>query len=219
MPNFESPIVVASLAALADIHVAEIDDGVLAYVQSLTAFYVLEKASGAAPNGVTIIAPNQGSPIAGAAGARWIFLVSPGGAIVTPFRMIPVPTAFTLSAVPVPLMAAAPPVSVIAPGDILLDFDASIEITPPQGTNFQGASFDFLWDGAALADNAFFELDPGLTGTAFDTFAMVVRLRSLITGVAVGLHTLSVRWNVFDAACRADANLGSGNLTIQTAPR
>jgi hypothetical protein len=81
VPNFEAPIVVASLAALADIHVAELDDGVIAYVQSTKQYFDLDKVSGAVANGVTIIAPNIGSPIAGAASARWILQVGAVGPV------------------------------------------------------------------------------------------------------------------------------------------
>lgn len=79
MPNFETPIVVASLLALADIHVAELDDGVVAYVQSTKQYFDLDKFSGAAANGVSVIIPNIGSPIAGAANARWILAVGAVG--------------------------------------------------------------------------------------------------------------------------------------------
>lgn len=221
MPNFEQPIVVASIAALRDIHVAELDDGTLAYVQALTSFFVLEKSNGGVDNGVTIIAPNAGSPIAGAAGARWVFLLLPAAqTLVTPFRMIGVPTDTTSSAVPVDLLVVPGGVNVLVAGDILLDFDASIQITPPPAAVVaEGVALNFFWDGAPLGDTAFFQLDIGAAGVAFDTFAMSTRFRSLIVGAAVGNHTLSVQWSVLDATSTAASFVGNGNLTIQTAPQ
>jgi hypothetical protein len=64
-------ITVATIQALADIHVAELEDGCWAFVDSVRAYFALLKNSGAVADGITIIVPNAGSPIAGAAGARW----------------------------------------------------------------------------------------------------------------------------------------------------
>lgn len=64
-------ITVATIDALADIHVAELEDGCWAFVDSVRAYFALLKNSGAVADGITIIQPNVGSPIAGAAGARW----------------------------------------------------------------------------------------------------------------------------------------------------
>jgi hypothetical protein len=219
VPNFEQPIVVASLAALKDIHVAELDDGTLAYVQSLLSFFVLEKSNGGVDNGVSIIQPNAGSPIAGAAGARWVFLILAGSeTLVTPFRIIPVPANSTSSAVFVDLMSASP-VNVLTAGDILLDFDASIQTTPAPGAGTaQGVALQFLWDGAPLADIAFYQIDPAAP-TAIDTFAETIRFRSLIVGAAPGAHTLSVQWLAIDPAGVVASFAGNGNLTIQTAPK
>jgi hypothetical protein len=72
-------IPVASLAELAAVHVAPLDEGVLAWVIAIRSYYVLEKASGETPNGTTKVAPNAGAPSAGAAGAIWSFFAGPGG--------------------------------------------------------------------------------------------------------------------------------------------
>jgi hypothetical protein len=71
MPKNRTDITVANIAALALVHVAELDDGCWAWVVADSVYYTLQKNSGAAP-GVGVVAPVAGSPIAGAANARWI---------------------------------------------------------------------------------------------------------------------------------------------------
>ena len=229
MPNFEQPIVVASLAALKDIHVAELDDGTLAYVQALTSFYVLEKSNGGVDNGVTIIAPNAGSPIAGAAGARWVFLVLAGAeALVTPFQFIPVPTATTTGPGAVAFMTV--PVNVLVQGAIEVEFMASVEVEViAVSANFQGAALGFLWDGALIPpvapsvvpQNAFMEFDASGVDNDPDTFSNGMTLRDVIPAslATVGPHVLTVTFEGLAAESKVDVFDGSGNLTIQTAPR
>jgi hypothetical protein len=79
--TFKFAVTVASLAQLADVHVARWDDGTPAWVIDQATVYFLRKASAAVANGFSIIAPNAGSPIAGAAGARWLRQL-PGGGVV-----------------------------------------------------------------------------------------------------------------------------------------
>lgn len=158
--------------------------------------------------------------IDGAGKVRLRALGSGAGALVTPFRMIPVPTATTSSVVPVDLMSATP-VVVTAPGDILLDFDAPIQLTPPAiaPVTFQGVALEFFWDGATQSSTTFWQFDPNAATTQFDTIALQTRFRARIVGATVGNHTLTVRWSVLDATSSADTFIGNGNLTIQTAPR
>jgi hypothetical protein len=148
-----------------------------------------------------------------------VFDLSAGpSGLVTPFQMIPVPNASTGSLVFVDLI---PPVAVVAArtGDILIDFDASTVLTPPVGSvSFDGANFQFLWDGAPLVDTGFYELDPGVAGTGFDSMGIPVRFRSRVVGATAGPHTLAVQWNVNVLGDLVSSFLGSGNLTIQTAP-
>jgi hypothetical protein len=132
----------------------------------------------------------------------------------TAFRFVPVADANTLSNDFVDLLVVSPDVAVYLTTDILLSFTASIEVTPPASTNFQGAEVRFLWDGTPLSDSAWFEMDPGNISTAFDTFATVLVLRSLVPAVTPGIHTLSVQWRTIDAAM-LNAFVGSGNLTIE----
>jgi len=82
MPNFAIPITVDTLAALALVHVAEIDNGTLAWVDATSSIFVLRKLSALVPNGTTVIAPVAGSPIAGAAAARWVQLAGAGSGSV-----------------------------------------------------------------------------------------------------------------------------------------
>lgn len=64
---------VASLAELADVNVAELTDNTLITVTGDTrSVFQLHKTSLLAADGVDIIAPNAGSPIAGAATALWV---------------------------------------------------------------------------------------------------------------------------------------------------
>jgi hypothetical protein len=72
------PRVVPAVTDLKPVHVAELQDGCWCFVQSIAArqglggFFYLSKNSGLADNGTTIIEPFPGSPIAGAARARWL---------------------------------------------------------------------------------------------------------------------------------------------------
>lgn len=73
------PLVVATMLALKDLHVADFQDGTPCYVQGgipfiAKGFYQLNLVSGAAENlGTgTVVAPGAGAPIAGAANARWL---------------------------------------------------------------------------------------------------------------------------------------------------
>lgn len=72
-------ITVANLGELATVHVAPLVDGTSAYVSSVPGYFTLEKNSGLPGNGLTIIEPLPGSPIAGAANARWIEQAGGGG--------------------------------------------------------------------------------------------------------------------------------------------
>lgn len=78
------PLTVINLAALSHLHVAELEEGTLAYVVATGEYFELRKASGATANGTTIVSPIAGSPIAGAAGARWHLSISGSGAGISP---------------------------------------------------------------------------------------------------------------------------------------
>lgn len=71
MAKNRTDITVPNVIALAQVHVAELDDGCWAWVVADAVYYTLQKNSGAAP-GPTVVTPIAGSPIAGAANARWI---------------------------------------------------------------------------------------------------------------------------------------------------
>lgn len=143
------------------------------------------------------------------------------GASVTAFRYIPVGNVATSSAVFVDLLPVAPDVVIALPGRVLLDFTASILVIPPAGNfSFQGVTLQFLWDGAPLVETAFFEIDPALVTTQFDTYAFEIRLRALVQGAqaSVGSHTLSVQWLTIDPAATLNAFQDVGNLTIEGRP-
>jgi hypothetical protein len=134
--------------------------------------------------------------------------------------MIGVPNASTSSVAFVDLLAVPGGVDVTVAGDVLLDFDASAVVIPPPGAaTTQGINFQFMWDGAPLPDAGFYEFDPGALGTLVDSMGFTVRFRSLIVGAAPGNHTLSVQWSVDDATSTGSTFVGSGNLTIQSAPQ
>ncbi len=71
-------LTVASVAALADIHVSEYQDGTNAWVSAENEYFTLEVGSAATPS-VNIIKPTAGSPIAGLDNARWIRNTGGGG--------------------------------------------------------------------------------------------------------------------------------------------
>jgi len=215
-------------AAVEALRVSELDSGTLAFVEATGLYFALFKDGGGfTPNGTTVLQPALGAPIAGGPGALWVSLGSLFGggstALVTPFRMIPVPTEHLSNAGPAPpdfqtMFVVAPDVTVLTAGDILLDFDASILVTPSGGVGvFEGVGFRFLWDGAPLADGDFFEVDTQ-NADVFNTITMQSRFRSLIVGATPGSHTLEVQWETFAGGTTADSFIGFGNLTIQTAP-
>jgi hypothetical protein len=102
--------------------------------------------------------------------------------------------------------------------DVLLNFSASVQVTPPPAAVIsQGVAFQFLWDGAPLTSNRFFQLDTAAAGV-FDTFALNVELEDLITGQLAGNHTLAVQWLAVDPLSDvAFFGAGTGSLKIQAA--
>jgi len=66
-----SDLEVATIADLSDLHVAPLTDGSTCFVLSENAQYRLYKNSGFSADGVSIVRPEVGSPIAGADNARW----------------------------------------------------------------------------------------------------------------------------------------------------
>lgn len=155
---------------------------------------------------------------------------APAAVVVTSFQFVSVPTATTTGPGPVVFMTV--PVTVTTAGDILVDFSASIEVeVVVSSAGFQGAAFAFLWDGAPIppvppsivSQNAFMEFDPSTDGTppngfGPDSFSNQIRLRDVIVGASVGLHTLQVAFEGFAAESKVDVFDGSGALTVQSAP-
>jgi hypothetical protein len=76
--RLRADISVASLGDLAQAWVAPLREGCLAWVEVELDYFKLEKSSGAASDGINIIAPIAGAPSAGASGARWVRLSSSG---------------------------------------------------------------------------------------------------------------------------------------------
>lgn len=69
-------ITVDSIDGLRVVHVAEFQDGTTAWVIDQEAKFVLELHSGATADGLSIVEPIAGSPIAGYPDARWVRLNS-----------------------------------------------------------------------------------------------------------------------------------------------
>lgn len=69
---FDTDIFVPNLGALMQLHVAELDEGTIAFVEDQGVQYLLRKSLGGATDATNILAPIAGSPIAGAPGARWV---------------------------------------------------------------------------------------------------------------------------------------------------
>src|SRR5512144_1728567 len=63
---------VQTLGALADLHVADFQEGAHVWVQSLDQAFHLAKAGGVTPDQITAVAPHRGAPIAGAPNAVWL---------------------------------------------------------------------------------------------------------------------------------------------------
>lgn len=82
-------LTVADLSALAEVYAAEVEDGSNVWVTSANDYFTMHKNSGAPPDGVSIIAPLPGAPIAGNANARWIKIV-PGGSVNSVTATLPI---------------------------------------------------------------------------------------------------------------------------------
>lgn len=68
---------VLSKTEMTHIPVAPLGNGTTCFVEDSGELFLLNKNSGAAPNGTTILVPIAGNPIAGCAGARWIRIYPP----------------------------------------------------------------------------------------------------------------------------------------------
>lgn len=176
MPNFEPPIVVASTAALADIHVAELDEGTQAWVEAENTIYILKKALGLASAPPAIIVPNPGSPIAGAAQAGWERQPPGGGLLASLFVALAVDTVGTLGA---PADAVIPFVLAEANRRVVLN------------ATFSGAAdragqtlFEIFIDGAPIAGEL-------IESTAAMNIIGALTMRSAF--LTAGLHTFGVR--------------------------
>jgi hypothetical protein len=71
-------ITVANEAALSQVHVAELRDGANAWITSRQRYAILYKSSTLTPDGVDVIAPISGSPIAGGPQTVWVVGTSGG---------------------------------------------------------------------------------------------------------------------------------------------
>lgn len=80
--TFQHVLEVATLAALAGVHVAELDWGARAWVDALQENYFLTDDAALVPNGTTIIGPVPGA-IVGKPSARWVAESASGGAGIT----------------------------------------------------------------------------------------------------------------------------------------
>src|SRR4029077_2526148 len=121
------------------------------------------------------------------------------GPLVTSFRFLEPPAAQIAPGGPgtfQTLFLVPGGVIVTTLGRVLLDFDAAIQISPPAptpGGTTEGVSLQYLWDGAPLSTNTFFQITA--TGiTANSAFAMVARFKGLTPAAAPGVHTLEVQW-------------------------
>jgi len=181
MPNFEPPIVVATLAALSDIHVAELDEGTLAFVEDQNTFYLLRKASGLPVFSPDVIAPGPGSPIAGAATARWIRQPPSGGLIKTICgKLITDVVATSMS----PLVLPSTAFNVSQPGLHLLATATFAGVYNQPGL----AQFEMLLDGLNL-------VGAKITGCCEEQQGESVNgaLTSCSDDLSLGMHTLSIR--------------------------
>ena len=145
--------------------------------------------------------------------------IIPSGGGVTPFRYIPLGSNNGAPAVPADILVVPGGIVMTTAGRIMLDFDATIQVTPPAGTGALdtcGPIVSFLVDGVARPEFAFFQLVVGNAGTAFDSFAAVVRLRAVFQ-LAAGTHTCSVQWNNIQPATPStlDTFAGGGGLSVE----
>ncbi len=142
-----------------------------------------------------------------------------GAAATTLFRFIPLGANTGAPVVPTDILVVPGGITMAQAGRIMLDFDATIQVTPPAGAGGLlpcGVVVTYFVDGVARPEFAFFQLDVGAAGVAFDTFDCVVRLRAIFQ-LTAGNHTCSVQWDNASPATPStlDTFAGGGMLTIQ----
>jgi hypothetical protein len=185
VPNFEPPILVATLAALKDIHVAELDEGTQAWVSAENTIYILKKALGLAETLPFIVVPRPGSPIAGAAGAGWERLPPGGGLLATLFARLTADTTATSAA---PAVATVPFTVTGAGQRVVATASFSGE-----ADRFGDALFEILIDGADVPPDGVGETVLANVPPQAVTVDILGALTTRSNVLTVGPHTLSVR--------------------------
>lgn len=210
MPNFAPPITVATFAALADVHVAELDEGTEAWVSSVAILYRLFKSSALAPNGTTVIAPATGSPIAGAAGARWIRQAGTGNGAIVQEVYAENQVRPTVLSEPAPggLFFTILALAVTTTTGHFLDIEASLGAIV-----FGGAGATFVDSGIRLLVDG---VSTGL-GSAMTLGVVVTDLVNFSIGARVpvlpGAHTVELQWFVGgDGAAAKSIGLNNPDL-------
>jgi hypothetical protein len=200
MARRTTDIVVANVAELATVHVAEFEDGSTAWARDRAQEYVLQKGLGVGGNGVTIIAPIAGSPIAGAPGAVWV--------LDSVFREAFARIAGTISVTPAQGEQVLLSTPIVVRDQMRLDMEGTISalIDLTLATDRGELAIRLYVDGTlqAGAANAF----TTTFGDADPHCAVAVSYVSI--PLAAGSHTVELRWEITGDAGVVSATINTG---------
>lgn len=193
MSVLHQSITVENIAAIDQVHVAELHSGTFLWAEAEGQSYVLYKSSTATPDGVNVIAPIQGSPVAGASGARWIRQqTNSDGA---PWYVELDHDETTSSLVPVELL----PLSFSKPtaGRVKISSSTTAFLTSPAGVaDGPLGSIQLELDGTVIHGGAIGSYPRQAAPTDDEIFAGCWSFTPVVTTLAAGPHTVRLLWAV-----------------------
>jgi hypothetical protein len=209
MPIRHASITVPSVAAIDQVHVAELQSGTALWAEAEAKLFLLDKTSGATANGTSVIAAIAGSPIAGASAARWIEQQAQSSA--SPWYAELGTNQSTSSLVAVDLLSLA--IVKTSAGRIKINADAAIFVTSPAS----GAPSDplanlLLTVDGTLAKGCVFGQFPRQVVIGSDMLLFHSIGFTDVQTVTAGAHTIALRWYV----TAADLILTCDALTAPT---
>lgn len=208
--TFDSDIVVQNLEELAAVWVAPLDEGSEAWVVDEDARWVLRKDSGLVPDGNLIVQPSDGSPIAGAANARWIKEQEVACGLVQSLFVELAADQSTGSTVFVDIPGMSLNIVTSPLGGILLvDFSSSLGLFQPiEPLILLRADVRLVLDDVQISTSSF------SVGSPITAMVNTVAMTKRVAGVAAGAHVLKAQWRVSGQGavlgCTPTGELNSG---------
>lgn len=183
-------VTVPDLDSLTKIHVAELDDGCLAWVSSRRAYYILEKSSNLTPSGTDILAPISGSPIAGSPGALWVLegILSFGPKIF--YSEITTDIVVLSGQSQVPFISVT--FDILSTGNALVEYTASVLQDNNAAPVEMGTSHQMFIDGVLVSLASSYE-----TQTSTEEQRSVT-IKKRVTGLSLGSHVAEIRLTTSD---------------------